>query len=247
MRIRTRSVIVLALAFVGALALAGIALAAGNSTATFQFTPDQVPKDSYAKGSLFVHTHTNYTGSGTKTLRAQLNFDDDIKINAAGIPQCSTASVSGNITMKQAMAACANAKVGAGTAKANLTSPGDIGGCVLAFNGKPSGGRPTLLLFTRLQVPGTINCSSPATNQNGNGSILLQGVLRARAATSGPSSTSTTSLDLGPERLPDRRSSEGDTSAPAATTPTGNGIRGPRSPTRTRAAPRRSAAARPAR
>jgi hypothetical protein len=177
MRVSTRSVVVVALAAAGALALGTVALGAGNSTATFQFSPNQVPKDVYTKGSLFVHTHTDYTG-GTKTLRAQLNFDNDLKITTAGIPQCNKASVSGTLTLQQAMAACGNAKVGAGTAQANLISPGDVHGCVLAFNGKPSSGNPTLLLFTRLQVPGSINCSNPASNTNGNGSVLLEGVIR---------------------------------------------------------------------
>src|SRR5262245_37572094 len=96
MRVSRRSVVLVALAVAGALALGAVAHGAANSTATFDFTPDQVPKDAYAKGKLFVHTHTDYTGAGTKTSRAQLNFDDDLKINAAGIPQCNSASISGN-------------------------------------------------------------------------------------------------------------------------------------------------------
>ena len=143
MRVSRRSVVVVAMALAGALALGAVALGSGNSTATFQFTPDQVPKDVYAKGSLFVHTHTDYTTAGTKTSRAQLNFDDDLKINTAGFPQCNSTSISGNLTLKQAMAACGSTKVGSGTAQANLTSPGDVHGCVLAFNGKPTGGTPT--------------------------------------------------------------------------------------------------------
>jgi hypothetical protein len=198
MSVSGRSVAAVAVAVAGALALAAVAFGAGNSTATFEFTPDQVPKDAYAKGSLFVHTHTDYTTAGTKTSRAQLNFDDDLKINAAGIPQCNSASISGNLTLKQAMAACGNTKVGSGTAQANLTTPGDVHGCVLAFNGKPSGGRPTLLLFTRLQVPGSINCSNPANNQNGNGSVLLQGLLKGASGDFG------TQLDVDhiPQTLP---------------------------------------------
>jgi hypothetical protein len=181
MKMGTRLATVVAVAVVGALGQAGNSLGAGSSTATLDFTPDTVPKDSYRKGSLFVHTHTNYTGpvGMTKTARAQLDFDDDLKINTQGIPKCAKASVSGNITMQQAMAACGNARVGNGRAEANLTTPGDIEGCVLAFNGRPSGGRPTLLLFTRLNIPGNINCSNPAQNTNGNGSILLEGLLKA--------------------------------------------------------------------
>ena len=44
MRVSRRSVVVVAMAVAGALALGPVALGSGNSTATFQFTPDQVPK-----------------------------------------------------------------------------------------------------------------------------------------------------------------------------------------------------------
>ena len=59
MRMGRRSAIVTALAIAGALGVAGIALGAGDSTATLEFGPDRVPKDTYRKGSLFVHTHTS--------------------------------------------------------------------------------------------------------------------------------------------------------------------------------------------
>ena len=76
------------------------------------------------------------------------------------------------------MAACGRAKVGSGKAQAKLPAPVRKG-CVLAFNGKPSGGRPTLLLFTRAKrATVTINCSSPPTNTNGNTNVLLVGVLK---------------------------------------------------------------------
>lgn len=177
MGIGRSSVVVVALALGGALALAGIALAGGDSTATLHFSPDKVPKKTYAKGRLTVHTHTDYTG-GTKTSRAQLNLDDDLKISTKGIPRCNVADISGNITMQQAMAGCGNAKVGSGKAQANGAVPGDVKGCVLAFNGKPSGGRPTLLLFTRLNVIGSIDCSNASSNTNGNATVLLQGLLK---------------------------------------------------------------------
>ncbi len=198
MRIGRMFVVVLAGAVAGALALAGIAIASGDSTATFQFTPDKVPKRTYAKGKLSVHTHTDYTGVGTKTFRTQLYFDDDLKISTTRIPRCNVANISGNITMKQAMAKCGDAQVGSGRAQANLTTPGDVNGCVLAFNGKPSGGRPTLVLFTRLQVPGLINCSNPASNQNGNTTVLLQGLLKGASGDYG------TQLDVNniPQGLP---------------------------------------------
>ncbi len=198
MRVRTPTVIVVALVGAGAMALAGTALGGASSTATFTFTPSTVPKDTFRKGSLFVHTHTNYTTKGTKTARAQLDFDDDLRINTQGIPRCSPGSVAGNITMKQAMAACGSAKVGSGTAEANLSSPGDVHGCVLAFNGTPSGSNPTLILFTRLNVPGTINCANPANNTSGNATVSLVGVLKPASGDFG------TQLDVNniPQTLP---------------------------------------------
>jgi hypothetical protein len=177
MRVRTPTVMALALAVAGGMALVGTAIGAGDSTGTFEFAPDKAPKETYRKGSLFVHTHTDYTAA-TKTTRAQLDFDDDLRIRPEGIPRCSPASVSGNITMQQAMAACGTAKVGSGRAEANLLTPGDVNGCVLTFNGTRSNDRPTLILFTRLQVPGPISCSNPATNQNGSTTVVLQGVLK---------------------------------------------------------------------
>ncbi len=149
MRMLWRSAVTLGLTLVGALALAGVAPAT-SSNVTFEFAPDQVPKKTYNPGKLSVHTHTDYTSTGQKTDRAQLNFDDDLKIRTKRIPRCDKARISGNITMKQAMSTCGTAKVGTGTALANAAAPGDTQACVLAFNGKPSHRRPTLLLFTRV-------------------------------------------------------------------------------------------------
>ena len=177
MRIGTWGTIMVALSAAGVLALAGIAAGSGSSTASFEFTPDKVPKRAFQKGKLSVHTHTTYM-LGTRTDRAQLYFDDDLKINTQGFPRCDGTAIAGNITLKKAMARCGRAKVGSGRAQANAAVPGDAKGCVLAFNGKPSAGRPTLLLFTRVQVTGNIDCSNPASNTNGNVSVLLSGLIK---------------------------------------------------------------------
>src|SRR5262245_11837353 len=185
-RIRRRVAVALALAGALALGCMGLAQAAlnGHSTVSFNFTkvPAGTIGTTLKQGKLNVHTHTNYTGAGTKTQRARLYFDKSFSFSPNAVSKCATGKVSGNITMKQAMAACKGALVGTGTAQANLTTPGDVHGCVLAFNavdGNPGAGgnQPGLLLFTRLQVPGNINCSNPANNSNGNGSVLLQAPL----------------------------------------------------------------------
>ena len=183
MRIKRRLAVVLAVAATAALGAVGIAQAIdANSTESFNVTPSTHLGSAGKPVKLNIHTHTNYTGSGTKTTRARLFFDKNILFNLNAVPKCPTVSVSGDLTMKQAMAACSTKLVGTGTAQANFLSPGDIHGCVLVFNAQDAnpnvgGNQPGILMFTRLQVPGTINCASPATNQNGNGAVLLQAPL----------------------------------------------------------------------
>ena len=192
--IKRRVAVCCALAMAVALGAVGAAQAINaNSTVSFNFTkvPAGTIGTTLKQGKLNVHTHTNYSVAGTKTTRARLFFDKNFSFSPSAVPKCPTASVSGNITMKQAMTACGTKLVGTGTAQANLSSPGDVNGCVLAFNaqdGNPSvaGNQPGILLFTRLQVPGTISCASPASNQNGNGSVLLQAPLATNPASTTP-------------------------------------------------------------
>jgi hypothetical protein len=191
MRIKRRLIAVCALAATAALAAAGAAWAINaNSTATIAVSPTN-PGGTFKPSKLTIHTHTNYTVNGTKTQRARLFFDKNLQFNLSAMPTCPTASVSGTLTMSQAMAACGTKLVGTGTAKADLATPGDTNGCVLVFNAQdanPSvgGNQPGILLFTRLQVPGTINCSNPASNTNGNGSVLLQAPLATNPASTTP-------------------------------------------------------------
>ena len=51
---------------------------------------------------------------------------------------------------------------------------------MLLFNGQPQSGLPTLQVFTRVQAsnPSTITCANPATNSQGNATILLTGVYK---------------------------------------------------------------------
>jgi hypothetical protein len=191
MRIKRRLIAVCALAVTAALAAGGTAWAINaNSTATLAVSPTN-PGGTFKPSKLTLHTHTDYSVAGTKTTRARLFFDKNLQFNLGAMPKCPTASVSGNITMKQAMTACSTKLVGTGTAQANLSSPGDVRGCVLVFNAQDgnasvAGNQPGILLFTRLQVPGTISCATPASNQNGNGSILLQAPLATNPGSTNP-------------------------------------------------------------
>ena len=73
------------------------------------------------------------------------------------------------------MAACERAKVGSG--RASTAPPSNFNGCVLAFNGKKTNRRPTIVLFTRVTLApnGRANCANPANNTSGNTSVTLKG------------------------------------------------------------------------
>jgi hypothetical protein len=178
MHISRRYAVAFALAVAGVLAITGFALAAGHSTATFKFSPSNVPKRTFQKGTIHIHTHTMYTGT-TQTDRAQLNFDDDFKINPKAAPKCAQSKISGTKTMAQAMRACGGALIGKGTAQAKA-GVNTVHACVLAFNGKLKNRQPTVLLFTRAQAapPFTIKCARPKHNTKGNTNVLLRGVFK---------------------------------------------------------------------
>ena len=174
MRSKRRIAAVLTLATAGALAVAGIAYAT-SSTVSFKFTPSNVPTSTFQNGALNLHTHTNYSNTSSQfTDKAQLNFDNDIKVNIGATAKCNKTQISGTKTMAQAMAACGSKLIGKGTATA-AAGANTVHACVLAFNGSGTGGH--VLLFTRANAapPFTINCSSPSSNTSGNTNVLLDG------------------------------------------------------------------------
>jgi len=188
MRIRRRSAVIFALAAAGAIAVAGVAFAAPTSTFSFKFSPATAPKTTFKAGSLFTNLTTHYTNPGNNNPggaveRTQIFLDKNFKINTGAAAKCSPSQLSGK-TMKQAMAACGNAKVGSGTATASANGVFTIHGCVLLFNGQPQAGNPTLQVFTRVNAspPGNISCANPAGNSQGNATVLLNGVLKPAAS-----------------------------------------------------------------
>jgi hypothetical protein len=183
MRIRRRSALIFALVAGGALIVAAVAMAT-TSTFTFSFSPSKVPKKTYKAGALTSNLVTSYTKPGNNipggaVERNQLYLDQNWKISPGVAKKCSAGELAGK-TMKQAMAACKKAQVGSGTARATANGLFQINGCVLLFNGTKKGGKPTLQVFTRVQAsqPSTISCANPASNTQGNASIVLTGVLK---------------------------------------------------------------------
>jgi len=186
---KRRSAVILALAMAGVLAVAGVALAAATSTVSLNFAPSTLPSTTFKSGKITVHTHTNYTNPGNSnpggaTERAQLYFDDDFKVNTGATPLCTPTGGD----MANAMSECGSSLIGTGTATASANGAFVIHGCVLAFNGKKNAaGNNTVVLFTRVSVtnPSLMTCGSPATNHQGNTTVLLKGVLTNNTSVGG--------------------------------------------------------------
>ncbi len=185
MRIRRRYAALVAAAILVVAGAVGVAFAATTSTFTFKASPSTAPKNRYQAGSLYTDLETHYTNPGNNipggaVERTQIYLDKYFKVTPSAAAKCSASQLR-NKTMKQAMAACSAAKVGQGTATATANGLFEIHGCVLLFNGKPtSTGKPTLLVFTRVQAanPSKITCTDPAHNTQGNATVLLQGVYK---------------------------------------------------------------------
>lgn len=146
-----------------ALAISVTAIASGaNNTQNTQkmavtLKPGKGGKTTFKRNSLRSLTTTGSTATGafaiTPVTKAQIFYDSDIKFDTKGLPVC-TANITGTTTAA-ALAACASSKVGTGKAVVKIAgdpaSP-DTSAVITAFNGKPIGGKPVILLHTRVDA-----------------------------------------------------------------------------------------------
>jgi hypothetical protein len=184
MRIRRRYAVILVFAAAGVLAIAGVALASATSTFTFSVSPNKVPKKTFEPIALKTNLKTSYTNPGNgnpggAVQRTQIYLDKNFKVNPKKAKKCSASSLSGQ-TMAGAMSHCSKALVGKGVATAvNPATKTDVHACVLLFNGTPQGNKPTLQVFTRVDITGKqISCANPSKNTGGQTTVLLKGVLK---------------------------------------------------------------------
>jgi hypothetical protein len=126
-----------------AVGMTGIASATNTQTMDVTVTPSKVPKNKYRAGKL-------------RSTKAQIFYDKDIKFDSTGIKQCKPAQIE-NTTTAQAKAKCAASLVGSGQAKVKVggdPNSGDVNAVITAFNGQPVGGKPQILLHTRVDAIG---------------------------------------------------------------------------------------------
>jgi hypothetical protein len=118
-----RKLLILALALVGALALAGIAYAAVNTqTITGKVSPKKLPKKTKVPVSLSVNVSSTNPGNpgGIPNSTNLAEVDKDIKIQQKGFPTCDPSQFGSQSTTQDVKNACPDAILGTGTATVQL-------------------------------------------------------------------------------------------------------------------------------
>jgi hypothetical protein len=149
------------------LCAAGVAYATDSTGSDFSqlkqgVSPSKQSASKFGKASLAVETSTldnanpgTPTSPGTTpvpTTNVKLTFDKQLKFTTTKLPQCKVSLE--QTTTQSALQLCKSSKVGGGAATACLGKSGlpcssKISFLVTAFNGKPKGGKPTIILHSR--------------------------------------------------------------------------------------------------
>jgi hypothetical protein len=153
----------MALAAIGALIVSGAAgevVKAGNLEVSVEggISPKKLPKKGKAPITLKVEgkIKTN-DGSHVPVLKTiNLQFDKNGELNTKGLPTCNPAKLQSTLTA-QAKKACGSSLVGTGKVSAEIAfpeqKPFNASGPLLIFNGKPKGGKQTLVFHVYAHVP----------------------------------------------------------------------------------------------
>ncbi len=162
-----RKYLIWVLALAVGLSTVGVAYATDSTGSDFsqlktKVSPSKHDKKKFGKASLFIETSTlsnvnpgTPTSPGTvpvATTNVKLKLDKQLKFTTQGLPQCKVSLE--NTTTQSAIQLCKSAMVGGGKATACLGASGvpctsKLTFLVTAFNGKPKGGKPTLILHSR--------------------------------------------------------------------------------------------------
>ncbi len=122
------------------------------------FTPQTLPRRTYAPISFKGHIDIGSTDSGpvVPLKQVRLDFDRDGRLTTGGLPVCPPAKIE-NTTPKQARKRCGDALVGTGHAEAAVAVAGGasivIASPLSLFNGPRQGGQPTVVGHARTNFP----------------------------------------------------------------------------------------------
>jgi hypothetical protein len=147
---------------IGSVVLSGTASATvtGQSVSSI-LSPAKAPKKNFvAMKSMKTTVDTNYSGAFTPNANQTIvSFSRDVRFTPGNIADCNLSSIS-TVPEASAQAACGASRVGTGSATIN---GGALTGKVAAYNGVPSGGRPTIGLHTDIFAGGVYSFSTTLT------------------------------------------------------------------------------------
>jgi hypothetical protein len=168
---RIRLTLVLAVAVCAAVLIAGGAAAVqsptlqgpdGNTQSiAVGYKPTKLSKKTPEPITLEVKTATGTTnpaannGAPIPAVQAIVDFAKGTQIFSKGYPTCDAALLQ-NTSTEAALEACKKAQIGSGIGTADLvvgTKIFPVTTTITAFNGKPEGGKPVILLHTYSQTP----------------------------------------------------------------------------------------------
>jgi len=162
---RKRLTFVLTGAIIAALAVAATATAVlvapdGNTQEiAVSFKPKKLSKTKPTPVTLEVTTKTTSTtdpnGKPVPAIEAVIDFDKGASIQSKGYPTCDVTKLE-NVSTEVGLEACKKAKIGGGAATVLLPSSKGAtpeGLTVTAYNGKPQGSKPVVLLQAYGQSP----------------------------------------------------------------------------------------------
>lgn len=162
---RRRLTFIIAVAVLGALLAAGTATAVltapdGNTQSILdKVSPNRLSKKKPAPVTLEVTTKTtsttNPTGVPVPAVQAIIDFDRHMSIFSRGYPTCNLTQIQ-NTSTETALRVCKRAKIGGGNATALIPVGVQVFVehlTVTAFNGKPQGRKPVILLHSYGRAP----------------------------------------------------------------------------------------------
>lgn len=121
-------------------------------------TPKKLSKTRLTPGALKVVTDTtsvtNPNGVPSPAIHVVFDFDKNTRLYTKGLATCNSAKIQ-SVSTEEAERICAKAKIGSGKATALLPLGQlyTVNQVVTAFNGKPQGGKPTVILHTYGTTP----------------------------------------------------------------------------------------------
>jgi hypothetical protein len=182
MRINRRwrtSRLALVVGLVLAFGLAAVATASPpTQTFTGQVSPSKLPKRSFApvRAHFDLDIHSTDAALPPKLQTATIQFDNQVKVDAKGLPTCPTAKLE-NTDTPSARKACGDAIIGTGFANAKVQFPDqapiDAPSGITLFNGPPQGGNPVIIIHAYITVPAPTTFIVPGVLHKAGGGLQV--------------------------------------------------------------------------